>query len=190
MWKHLAFVSILVFTLGWLSNEAMDSMTNTVQATPYEPPGTAEEHQDNAGPVSSPDPVPAFPETVFVGEKPSPHDWVSQFDIHVERNRFWVAAPQGYELQWNVLADTNSMDPLLDESANAIQIVPQDARDIHIGDVISYETEFGIIIHRVVNIGQDENGWYAITRGDNVPIADPVRVRFSQIRRVLIAIVY
>jgi len=96
------------------------------------------------------------------------------------------------DAQWASFEDTNSMDPIIDEGANAIQIVPKSYNDVHIGDIISYESEYadGIFIHRVVKVGFDPDGWYCIAKGDNNPEPDPGKIRFFQIKKVVIAIIY
>lgn len=86
--------------------------------------------------------------------------------------------------------DTQSMHPTLNKDTKAIQITPTKKEDINIGDIISYEKENKIIIHRVINIQEDEEGWYAITKGDNLPKEDREKVRYEQIKRILIAIIY
>ncbi|MGB9748839.1 MAG: hypothetical protein ACP5OZ_04075 [Candidatus Woesearchaeota archaeon] len=94
--------------------------------------------------------------------------------------------------EWASFTPTGSMEPVLNEYANAIQIVPKSEDEIYIGDIISYESEYaeGIIIHRVVEIGYDKEGWYCIAKGDNNPKKDPGKIRFSQIKRILVAIIY
>ena len=119
----------------------------------------------------------------------SPSDWVKEEQIHVYSDRIIIDLK---DAEWASFSDTNSMDPLIDETSNAIEIIPSSADDIHVGDIVSYKTEFadGIIIHRVVDIGEDELGKYFILRGDNNPVNDPEKVRFSQIQRVLVGIIY
>ena len=69
------------------------------------------------------------------------------------------------------------MDPVIDFGSNAIEIVPQNQSDIHPGDIISYNNTRGdAIIHRVLRTGEDEFGWYAITKGDNAQEADKERI--------------
>lgn len=94
--------------------------------------------------------------------------------------------------QWSTFTNTNSMDPILDDGANAIQVVPATPQEIQVGDIISYESEYaqGTIIHRVVYKGEDELGTYFIAKGDNLPASDPGRIRFDQIKRVVVAIIY
>ncbi len=129
--------------------------------------------------------------TAFSGaqERSGPKDRVLESAIAVYGDRVVLDIQQA---QWSTFTDTNSMDPVLDQGANAIQIVPQSADEIEIGDIISYEPEGfeGIIIHRVVDKGEDEQGVYFIAKGDNLPTSDPGRIRFEQIKRVVIAIIY
>ena len=92
--------------------------------------------------------------------------------------------------QWANFADTNSMDPFLDEGSNALQLVPTSAEDIHVGDIVSYKKGDSRIIHRVIYIGEDEDGTYFVLKGDNNPTSDPGKIRFEQIDRILFAIIY
>jgi hypothetical protein len=124
-----------------------------------------------------------------VFEKASPSDWIKENQIKVYNNRI-VIELKGAE--WAKFTDTNSMDPVIDENANAIEIIPKSYKDIGLGDIISYEIfEIeGTIIHRVIRTGFDSLGWYAITKGDNLKEEDPYKIRFSNIKRVVVAIIY
>lgn len=119
----------------------------------------------------------------------SPFDRVKESQIKVYKDKIIIEVENA---EWASFIDTNSMDPIIDKEANAIQIIPESYNDIHIGDIISYKSKYadGIFIHRVVEVGFDPDGWYCITKGDNNPEADPGKIRFSQISRVLIAIIY
>ena len=122
-------------------------------------------------------------------EHPSPYNWINQSSIHVSESsvRIDIKNPE-----WATFTDTNSMDPVIDAESHAIQIVPTSEDMVHVGDIISYQSEYaeGIIIHRVIETGRDEEGWYATVRGDNLRSNDPGKVRFSQVRRILVAIIY
>ncbi|MBC8500212.1 MAG: hypothetical protein H8D38_00415 [DPANN group archaeon] len=122
-------------------------------------------------------------------EKPSPSDWIKENQIEVYSDRIILDIQNA---EWAIFTNTNSMDPVIDEHASAIEIVPQSEADINVGDIVSYESEFadGSIIHRVVYKGQDEEGVYFIMKGDNNPTSDPGKVRFHQIKRVLVVIIY
>jgi signal peptidase I len=84
------------------------------------------------------------------------------------------------------------MEPVLSATANAIEIIPKSADEIKVGDIVSYESDFttGTVIHRVIDKENDTQGTYFILKGDNNPEQDPGKIRFSQIRRVVVAIIY
>jgi hypothetical protein len=117
----------------------------------------------------------------------SPQDRISEDDIFVYDNQVVIDVENPI---WSSFTDTNSMDPLLDVGANGIEIIPKTENDVHVGDVISYKTESGIVIHRVVDIRSDEQGLYYVLKGDNNPVPDKERVRFKDIQGILVAVVY
>ncbi|MFT4309370.1 MAG: signal peptidase I [Candidatus Woesearchaeota archaeon] len=118
-----------------------------------------------------------------------PKDRINQDQITVLSDRVIIRIE---EPQWATFAPTKSMVPFLDSGSHAIQIRPENHEDLQVGDIISYKSSFvdGIVIHRIIEIGYDNNGWYAIAKGDNNNNPDPERIRFSQIERVLVAIIY
>ncbi|MBN2422851.1 hypothetical protein JXB41_06495 [Candidatus Woesearchaeota archaeon] len=122
-------------------------------------------------------------------EKDSPYDWIKENQIKVTSKNIVINIENA---EWATFTDTNSMDPVIDEDSHAIEIIPESPQDIHVGDIVSYDSKYssGIIIHRVVKTGFDNEGWYAVMKGDNNPREDPGKVRFSQIKRVLVAIIY
>ena len=122
-------------------------------------------------------------------EKYSPHDRIPEDKIHVFNDKVVMDLEQA---EWAGFTDTNSMDPVIDEGSNAIQVVPTTPEEIHVGDIVSYRSPRvdGTVIHRVIRIGYDNEGWYAIMKGDNLASKDPDKVRFEQVERVLVAIIY
>lgn len=135
------------------------------------------------------EPINSLISSVLTGERPGPADRITEDQIKVYDDKVVIEIQHA---KWAGFTDTNSMDPLLDEDSNAIQIIPQSEDEIQIGDIISYESEYlgGTLIHRVIYIGEDENGKYFIAKGDNNPDPDPEKIRFSQIKRVLVGIIY
>ncbi|OGM02715.1 signal peptidase I [Candidatus Woesearchaeota archaeon RBG_13_36_6] len=122
-------------------------------------------------------------------EKLTPQDRIKEEQIKVYENMVVIDLENA---SWAKFVSTGSMIPTLSEDANAIELTPSSPKEIYVGDIISYVSPDGedIIIHRVVEIGEDEQGWYAITKGDNNQLNDPFKVRFEQIERVLIGIIY
>ena len=122
-------------------------------------------------------------------ELPSPCDRIKEDQILVFDDRIIINFK---DAEWATFTDTNSMDPVIDAGANAIEYVPKSPDEICVGDIVSYESRYadGVLIHRVVETGNDSQGWYAIMKGDNNSYKDPGKVRFDQIKRVVVAIIY
>tara|TARA_Y100000310_G_C20457842_1_gene703905 strand:+ start:289 stop:834 length:546 start_codon:yes stop_codon:yes gene_type:complete len=124
------------------------------------------------------------------GERASPSDRVNTSQIKQYRNEVRLRLTNTTIAEFK---ETNSMDPLLDSGAHGIQLPVKSADEVFVGDIIAYETLYDvpeIVLHRVVEIGEDEEGWYAIFKGDNNAFVDYDKVRFSQIRYVLVGILY
>ena len=122
-------------------------------------------------------------------EQLSSADHIREEDIGVYSNRV-VLDIEG--ATWASITDTNSMDPILDADAHGIEIKPKKESDISVGDIVSYKSQItgGYIIHRVIEINEDNQGTYFILKGDNNPTSDPERVRFSQVHGILVAVIY
>ncbi len=120
-------------------------------------------------------------------ERLSPSDWILENQIHVFDDRVVLNLENA---QWSRFTNTNSMDPLFDENANALEIKPQSPTSIQLGDIISYNYNGSIFIHRVVQMGQDQKGFYYIVQGDNASQPDSHQVRFEEIHGVVVAIIY
>jgi len=124
----------------------------------------------------------------MTGEKLSPADHIKEDQIRIEDDQVIITIRNAKIARF---ADTNSMDPLLDEESNAIQIVPNSPDQIYVGDIISYTSKNGdIIIHRVVKIDEDEEGMFYITQGDNNSSPDNEKIRFWQVRFITVGIIY
>lgn len=126
---------------------------------------------------------------LWLGEKEirSPGNWVNEEQIKISEDQVILNIKNPL---WAGFTDTNSMIPIIDENANAIEITPSRPEDIALGDIISYHTEQGVIIHRVVDIGNDELGTYYLVKGDYNRLGDPVKVRFENITGVVVAVIY
>ncbi len=125
----------------------------------------------------------------YTDEVPSPGDWIKESQIGVYNKNVVLSIN---DPQWSTFTDTHSMEPVLSSRANAIEVVPTSADQIQVGDIVSYVSDYadGYIIHRVIAKDSDDKGVYFTLKGDNNPEPDPGRVRFSQIQRVVVAIIY
>ncbi|MCX8147179.1 MAG: signal peptidase I [Candidatus Woesearchaeota archaeon] len=119
----------------------------------------------------------------------SPSDHIKEDKIHVYSDRIVIDVSNA---SWASFVNTNSMDPVIDSGANSIEIAPKSEEEIKVGDIISFTTDYtsGLVIHRVVSIGYDEQGIYYVTKGDNNPTADPGVRRFNDVKGIVIGIIY
>ena len=122
-------------------------------------------------------------------EKQSPADRIQDSDINVFANSVRIDIKNA---KWRKFIDSNSMDPLIDEGTTTIEIKPKNADEIEVGDIIAYKVEGYdyAFVHRVIEIGNDENGVYFITKGDNYFKEDPDKVRFKDVEGVVVGILY
>ncbi|MDD5177813.1 MAG: hypothetical protein PHT54_00840 [Candidatus Nanoarchaeia archaeon] len=117
----------------------------------------------------------------------SPSDRIKIDDLTLSNEKLIINYENIHLAQFE---DTNSMDPVLDDKSIGIEIVPDYENEINEGDIVAYESEYGIIIHRVEKISYDNDGWYATMKGDNNSVSDPYNVRFDQIKYVLVGVLY
>ena len=160
-----AFTLILVFSLGWLSNSVFTEAQFAGVESPLE----------------------FVNYTLNNSDRISPSDTINESDIWVYDDYAIINIPG---LSLARYEDTNSMDPILDKEANGLEIVPQSVDDIKLGDIVAYKTEQGLIVHRVINQSQDENGTFFILKGDNNAQPDPEPVYFNQIEYKLVGVLY
>lgn len=165
--KTLILLFMLVFTLGWLTNGVYSELSADARQKPF--------------------PFNVFSNSDATAQSPSGH--VAENQIHVYDSMVVLDVKNA---SWASFTPTHSMDPVLSDSSHGIEVKPNSESDIKVGDVVSYKSDYadGIIIHRVVQIGYDESGWFAIVKGDNNPSVDPGKIRFGQINGILVGIIY
>jgi signal peptidase I len=130
-----------------------------------------------------------FPFINFSGaERISPSDYIKENQILVLEDKVIINI-EG--VSWASYANTNSMDPFIDEGANGLEIVPI-CENIQVGDIIVYEANWieGLVVHRVVSINEDDKGLYFRLKGDNSSVVDPQKVRCKDVKYQLIGVLY
>ncbi len=122
-------------------------------------------------------------------ERESPADRIKDSDVNAFSNSVRIDIKNA---KWRNYIDSNSMDPLIDEGTTTIEINPKYPSDIKIGDIVAYDVDGYdyAFVHRVVDIGNDEEGVYFITKGDNFYKEDPDKLRFSDIEGIVVGILY
>ena len=120
-------------------------------------------------------------------ESNSPSDHLAAKDLRVFPDK---AIIDKENLVWARIKDTHSMEPVLNVNSISLELPPNAPSDIKEGDIISFEQDSIVIIHRVVLTGEDELGWFAVTKGDNNANPDPYKIRFEQVTGVVVGILY
>ena len=185
--KKTILLMVIVFVTGWFFNSVYSAMfENNMDNVP--------EINESPYDVANKTVSDTISDTVSVffgspSERISPFDHIKEDQIHVFQDRIIIDLENA---EWARFTDTNSMDPVIDAGAHAIEIRPSSPDQIHIGDIMSYRSKYaeGIIIHRVVEIGEDEDGWFAKMKGDNNNLMDPGKIRFEQVERLVVAVIY
>jgi len=114
----------------------------------------------------------------------APGDWISDNNIKVTENSIVISIPNA---SLSAYAATGSMKPVLDAGANGIRIVPKNPEDIQVGDIVTYGNQN--IVHRVIEAGKDEKGYWYTVKGDNNDFSDGT-IRFEDIKYVTIGVLY
>ena len=117
----------------------------------------------------------------------TPADHLSMADIKVFSDR---AVINRSGLVFARVQDTHSMEPTLNKNTVSLELPPASIDDINAGDIISYRRGGIVIIHRVIAVGEDAQGWYATTKGDNNQEPDTDPVRFETISGVVVGILH
>jgi hypothetical protein len=119
-------------------------------------------------------------------EVKAPSDFIKESQISITKDKIIINVE---DASLSAYAPTGSMVPLFDKGANGIRIVPQSEDEINAGDIVTYNKDSMLIVHRVIEKGIDTEGTYFITKGDNNDYADE-KVRFSDIKYKTIGILY
>lgn len=163
-----AFLVTFVFMLGFLTSNIYADLNTQTPSTLNIPNELGDNRTD---------------------EVPSPSSWITDTQIGVYSQRVVLDIE---DPQWATFTDTHSMEPVISSRSYAIEIVPESEDQINVGDIVSYNSKYadGTIIHRVIQKSIDADGVYFIMKGDNNPTQDPGKIRFDQIQRVVVAIIY
>ncbi len=114
----------------------------------------------------------------------NPSDRITSDAIHLYEDKLVV---EKSNLRYASVEDTKSMEPLLSSNSHVIE-AEADVDSLEIGDIISFSKENKIIVHSIVSIGSDSNGWYALTKGYNNDFIDDWRVRSFELKGVVVGV--
>jgi len=116
----------------------------------------------------------------------TPSDLIHEDQIEVYPNKIIIHIENASISRY---AATGSMKPVLDEYSNGIRVIPKSEEEIHVGDIITFEENNYLVVHRVIEKGIDEKGTYFITKGDNNTTPDE-KIRFKNVRYITVGIIW
>ena len=136
---------------------------------------------------------PAFNSWQLSGCKPLGHLNISE--VFVAGDSSIVTLRTGAlqrQIVYSNVQDTHSMQPVIGGNSTVIRFVPEGSSDIKLCDMVEFGTaeKAPWALHRIVEIGQDEEGTYYVTKGDNNNLVADRKVRFKDIHYVVLAVVY
>jgi signal peptidase I len=103
----------------------------------------------------------------------------------------FLAQKNGRNLTISGIGASKSMSPTFDYGHTLILQYPiLSPEELNVGDIIIYEKgSNNPVVHRMVEIGEDGEGWYCVTKGDNNMFTDR-KVRFQQIKYLVVGVLY
>lgn len=114
-----------------------------------------------------------------------PSDFIKGDDIEVFPDKIVINIDGARVSSYD---STGSMLPVLFQGANGLNVVPSDESEVKVGDIVSYEKEGFVVVHRVVAKGIDDDGTYFVVKGDNSDESEIIR--FEEIIHELFGVVY
>ncbi len=136
----------------------------------------------------------AFLRKLFLGssgrERPSPGDWIARDKINYDREEGILTIELGPGGKIFSIADTNSMDGLLDIGHNVIATDTFDREKLGVGDIVIYQAGGPLIVHRIIKIYEDAHGRIYRTQGDNNVEIDRHPLRDMNIKYLVLGVLY
>ena len=121
-------------------------------------------------------------------ERISPNDWVKREQIDYDAGLLTIKIEPNVKIF--SIADTNSMDGLLDIGHNVIGTDNFDRSKLAVGDIVVYQIYTTKIVHRIVEITEDKSGRIYRCRGDNNVDTDSYYLRDLNIKYLVLGVIY
>ena len=122
-------------------------------------------------------------------ERASPKGRVDEIHRFERDGKWWIEfGPFDIKPRVTGVANTNSMEPLIDDPFTSVLIAVEPS-DVIVGDVCTYLGAFGQVIHSVVKILNDGRRYFTF-KGLNNKGPDKMKVRDEHIRQALVAEIF
>ncbi len=125
----------------------------------------------------------------FEKEAEGSYDHIKESDLKLYKNSINIDL-NGKNIRLSKFTETGSMGLFMNENGNGLEFVPLNENEIYIGDIISFEYSGEVYIHRIIQIDYDNEGWYALTKGDELSSMDTGKRRFKDIKGVLVGVIF
>jgi len=126
---------------------------------------------------------------------PSVYSDLNNVSFFVENNKIVIVFPEGSVLNYGFTVDSNSMLPGLSSRNIVFFKKPVSENELSVGNIIAYDNNcvhdfvlrycvncnYPSVLHKIVFIGFDDSGWFALTKGDNNLVVDKCKVRFKDV---------
>ena len=127
------------------------------------------------------------------GELPSPRVKIEPQEINYDEHAEVLSISNVKSPLWvTTVQSSNSMEPLVD--IGHIVVLSKDPKyldDLNVGDIIVWErSPANPIIHSIVEINQDGEGWYCRTKGLNIPQPDEEKIRKDEVKWVALLVAW
>lgn len=119
-------------------------------------------------------------------ERLSPNDWVKRDQITYDKTEGVLKVKLPPNVEIFDVANTKSMDGLMDYKTNVIGTDNFDKAELIAGDDIIYQVYTTLIVHRIINIREDASGRIYQCRGINNLFTDSYYLRDENIKYVVI----
>ena len=90
--------------------------------------------------------------------------------------------------------NSGSMLPTITQDSIVLCKIPKQ-EELVVGDIVYYEkdgcvTNYNKVLHRIIKTNNDEKGIYYITKGDANIQSDLCKLRFNDIKAVIVGVIY
>ena len=123
------------------------------------------------------------------GNMPSPRVDLTRENIICSTKDVTIRSLKGAII--STVTGSNSMEPLIDIGHTII--LSNDSKyvdTLDLGSIIIWNYNGEQVMHSIIEIDTDGEGWYCKTQGLNVTRIDPYRIRKSHIEYVLLGVIF
>lgn len=134
----------------------------------------------------------SYPSQCYTDLQPSSNFPVSPSPISLNSvtGGVGIDSVKGKKIDFGQVVGTGSMRPTIGDKTIFLYITNLTESDLKLGDIVTLDGGNKQIIHRIIDISEDEEGIYYTTKGDNNPVPDKEKWRINQVKRKVIGLIF